>query len=602
LIVYGDRVRACDPEAELAALRRGIERLDAAPPGLERHTGLVALLLAAGELAQGLADHAFAERAEDRRDRATDAMMALAVILAREVWRSHRAGYDVRGRLARAQATELTRLRLPRAVTVTRPEGFRHYALYPESYAAAAASNLAARHRAVVIGVRSIGTTLAAMIAAVGSNRDPPLTVRPVGHPFARRLSLSQELGRALRRDRHRSFAVVDEGPGLSGSSFGAVLDALEQAGAPPARVHVFPSHLGIGPLADARARRRWERTVRHCVPFESLFLSEGPCGVRGWTEALTGRQDAPPIDIGGGRWRSYLFSRPERWPPAQVGLERRKLLLVAGGRRFVARFAGLSRHGEERWARALRLAEAGFCPPALGLRHGLLVQPWIEDARPLLEAGSLVSRQEVVARVADYLAFRAIAMPAGADRGAAPAALLEMAIANGTEALGDSARALRRFEPWMADLTRAARPVEVDARLHAWEWLVAPGGRLFKADGVDHCDGHDLVGCQDIGWDVAGASVELSLSPSELAVLRRRLQRAGRPVEAEAVAFYRACYLAFQLGSYRMEAQAARERDPPEAARLERAARRYLALLEGCCATRDVRQLSDGAQPAGLS
>ena len=59
------------------------------------------------------------------------------------------------------------------------------------------------------------------------------VTVRPVGPPFERRLALGPRLARALTRHQGRGAAVVDEGPGLSGSSFAAVLDLLESSGWP---------------------------------------------------------------------------------------------------------------------------------------------------------------------------------------------------------------------------------------------------------------------------------------------------------------------------------------------------------------------------------
>jgi len=585
VIVHGDRIRTAIPAAEIAWLRGELEALAVAPPGLARHSRLVGLLIAGGELAQGLADQAFARRGEDRPDRAAEAAMALTTALGRGVWLSHLRGHAARGRVAAAGELldHLERLALPPAVRVTAAEGFREHALYPESYAAAAAAAFGPRERPLVLGVRSIGTALAAMVAAVAPDRDPPLTVRPIGHPFARRLALGEDLRRALGAAHRRQVAIVDDGPGLSGSSFGAALDAVEAAGVPARHVHAFPSHLRPPPLAAAAARERWVRTARHVVGFEALCLGPGAGGLRSWTEDLTGPETAPAEDLGGGRWRARLFAGPERWPPAHVGRERRKLLLHGRGRRFLARFVGLGRHGERRLARAARLGEAGFSPPALGLRHGFLVQPWLDGARPLSESWPRLSRRAVVARVADYLAFRATAFPAAGEAGARPAALLDMAMVNTAEALGEGSEApLGRFEGWIPDLERAARPVEVDARLHAWEWLAAPDGRLWKCDAIDHCDGHDLVGCQDVAWDLAGAAVELDLADDEVRAVRRRIQAAGVSVEPESLAFYRACYLAFQLGWHRLAARAVEGFDPAEAARLDLGTARYARLLDG--------------------
>ena len=57
--------------------------------------------------------------------------------------------------------------------------------------------------------------------------------------------------------------------------------------------------------------------------------------------------------------------------------------------------------------------------------------------------------------------------------------------------------------------LERVVRPVEIDGRLHAWSYL-RRDGHLLKTDALDHHAGHDLVGCQDIAWDIVGAKIEL--------------------------------------------------------------------------------------------
>src|SRR3954469_10997405 len=92
MLVYGDRTSARDAAATLAGLREGLAGIARTVPGERRHADTVALLLAAGELAQALADRSHAERGGDGPDPAADAAMAVALSLARIVWRSHRTG------------------------------------------------------------------------------------------------------------------------------------------------------------------------------------------------------------------------------------------------------------------------------------------------------------------------------------------------------------------------------------------------------------------------------------------------------------------------------------------------------------------------------
>ena len=63
----------------------------------------------------------------------------------------------------------------------------------------------------------------------------------------------------------------------------------------------------------------------------------------------------------------------------------------------------------------------------------------------------------------------------------------------------------------------------------------MTPDGRLLKTDALDHHAGHDLIGCQDITWDIAGATVELDLSDSERNRLCRIVaEQSGHPVNRD--------------------------------------------------------------------
>ena len=578
-MVFGDRARVRSPAALIESLRRDLERLDRTAPGVEHHTRAVSLLLGAGELAQGIADAGFARDGRDRLDMGPAAAMRLAVGLARVMWRSHAGRYTSPGSLSscRAALEELARQPLPDTVTVRAGEGFHHYGVYPETYAAAAAAAFAARPLPVVIGVRTIGATLAAAVAgALPARGGPPLTVRPVGPPSERRLAVGDDVTGWLAAARGRVVAVVDEGPGVSGSSFAAVLDALSEAGVDERDVWAFPSHDGdVGGGASPETRARWARVRRVHLPFETVFLRPGDDRLEDWTRDLIGTHDAPAEDLTGGLWRRLLFRDAQDWPPVIAARERRKFLLRARGGRFLARFVGLGGVGAAASARAGELGEAGFSPPPLGLRHGFLITAWLGAARALSSCRAWFPRGALVEHLAEYLAFRGGRFPADRSRGAAPEALLEMAVVNACEGLGPAAaRRLERFTPWLRDLARAARPVEVDARLHAWEWLVTDDGRLLKTDAVDHCDGHDPVGCQDLAWDVAGAIVELRLDPGETTALRRALAERGYPIEPEPLSFYMSAYLAFQLGLCASGAESAG--DEAERDRLREAAGRY--------------------------
>jgi hypothetical protein len=110
---------------------------------------------------------------------------------------------------------------------------------------------------------------------------------------------------------------------------------------------------------------------------------------------------------------------------------------------------------------------------------------------------------------------------------------------------------------------------------MHAWEWLVTRDGRLLKTDAVDHHANNDLVGAQDPAWDLAGAIVELGLEGDEPARLLEIARRRGVRPTPDQLAFYKATYLAFQMGWHLMAAQALGF-DPEEAERMRRAGEGY--------------------------
>lgn len=603
MLVYGDAKRVENPREKAAKIRAGLERLEKVELRIERHAILADLLVEAGALEQGILDHQFASHKEERPSPMGEAASRLTRAVAEVLLPSFRTlGALPPGESVRF-ATEpienaleaLLALELPDEIAVSVPEGYAFYGLYPETYFCAAEA--LRREGSVplrVIGIRSIGTGLAAAVAAVAGERATVANVRPGGHPFSRKLTIGQRLGSELiagigedhGADGSRPcFAVVDEGPGLSGSSFGCVADWLEDRGVAPEDISFFPSHSGgLGPYASERHRMRWGRARRHVVEFERVFASpEGRWPLTRWVEDLTGNPEGPLEDLSAGRWRERLFPDRSQWPAADIQGERRKYLLPAAGRRWLLKFAGIGRYGREKLALAEALGEAGLIPPVAGLRHGFLVGPWLEEVRPLPLAPE-VDRLALLNAVARYLAFRVSHFPASsADRGASPLKLFEMASFNTERALEPHLGwAIQEWEDRLGEITRWERPVLTDNKMHAWEWLVTPEGKILKADALDHHQGNDLVGSQDPAWDLAGATVELNLDEAELAFLADVVARRGGIPRAEPVqlGFYTVAYLAFQVGRHTLAAEALEHSAPAESAGLRSEVDRYAERL----------------------
>ncbi len=408
---------------------------------------------------------------------------------------------------------------LPSEVEISVPEGFAYYALDPELYRIAARrfrESVQPRHVAV-IGIRSIGTTLGAVVANELGGR--LWTVRPRGHPWDRCIRVDSEITRAwLAWPGH--FAIVDEGPGLSGSSFASVAEFLAELGIPDERIVFFPSWLpDAAGLLSETARRRWPRHRKYTAGFEELGL---------YPDAA---------DLSAGKWRRLR----RIWPVVQPQHERRKYL--RGDRLY--KFAGYGRYGREKLARAERLA--GWIPPALGLERGFLVTRWVEGR-------SVRVNQRFVEHAAKYLAHVAREFATG---DAANVEILAQIIEVNTGAA------------W-PDALPEGRAVALDGRILPHEWLETSAGYL-KTDALDHCDDHFFPGPQDIAWDLAGFEIEFGVGPR---LLERYRQESGDRDVAARLPFYRAAYLAFRFGYCDMAAQALGE--GPDAARFRHARDRY--------------------------
>jgi hypothetical protein len=539
VLVYGDLARTVDPRVRIDHLRSLIGGPTTRQEPAEHRDRLIGALISAGELAQGLVDAEFARRGCDDLSEIHKAALDLVIEIARLL--------DAAGRVSVAEMS-LARLRsmpLPPTIDCKTPEGFAFYAVYPQAYAAAARTARLPQ-APVVIGLRSIGTTLAAVTAAA-TGAVLTVSLRPVGQPFEREVRVSDELRRRLA-EHDGPFLIVDEGPGLSGSSFGAVIDLLDGLGVGSQRIILMPSHPGDpGEQASPRRLRSWRGARRLVRTLDDLLMRQ-PIGER-FTD-LIGEVHAVE-DLSGGAWRED--HRRVEQPPAAPGLERRKFRLRASSGVYLARFAGLGESGEAKFRRAQLLCRAGYTPEAVALRDGFLLERWVSDARPIDVAST--RRQRFLSHLGQYLGFRARCLPGVEEQGADPSALREMTLVNADELGGGDLRrklAARLGHPHR--LPTGGGAVHQDGRLHSWEWRRAPGGKLIKTDAIDHSCAHDLIGCQDIAWDVAGAACEFGLSDSEAGGLARLVSdAAGAPVDMATVEFFSICYAAYQAGYWAM-------------------------------------------------
>jgi hypothetical protein len=502
---------------------------------------IVDALIRAGELETALADAGCDEA--DVAARITDAIATALVSFPS----THLAVERI--------ASVVERMRISDRLELSIPEGFAYYALHPLAYAELVDDMRLQSRQAAVIGIRSIGSTLSAVVVAAlvtQGIRAKRITVRPVGHPYDRKTHFTEAQLRwiSAQRDRDAEFLIVDEGPGLSGSSFLSVGESLLEAGVEHKRICFLGSRqVDPGTLNSPQGAERWRG-------FRSEFVkAHGPAG-----EGL--------IDVGAGKWRKVLpthraqehYQRttrsgamcgaPQAHPPktsrggapgSWIHMERSKFLSADGCRLF--KFVGLGRFGEEVGRRAQILAATGFGPRCFGIRDGYaeyerLSGHWARRkdlSRTLLE------------RIADYCAMRAVEFRVNS---ASHSPLEAMTRYNYEQEFGEAVpKRLQILEP--------SKSVLCDSRMMPHEWIIATDGIARKCDGETHSDDHFFPGPTDVAWDLAGAIVEWEMeTEAQEALLRCFAARNGDDARSR-IETHVLAYATFRLAFCRMAASA---------------------------------------------
>ena len=526
--IFRDAQRRVPVSQLIGSLRADLLSL----PTRVRHEQLVSLLLAAGELECALAD---AGLGAVHPCQLTDllAEAALDDCLAD-------------GQQLSSAALQLVNcVQHSGVVTMTTPEGFAYYALHPLDFADLVARLNLSAPRALVVGIRSIGTTLSAVIAAqlrrLGISAERT-TVRPAGHPYDRQCTLDWAQRRSVVRatEDQAVFLICDEGPGRSGSSLLSVAEAVEREGAARENIFLLCSHEpDIAALCAPEAARRWSR-YRAAATGMTRRL---PCEV------------GPPLsaDI----WRKRFVPAGDPWPAVWPQMERMKFLARDEGAVF--KFEGHGRSGAAVRARNQALAEAGFGADYLGQQLGFGKMRLLPSRA--LQADDLSA--EMLSYMAAYCAWRSrefSCSPVASDELEATARI------NFEREFG--------FQPHELRLP-VERPAVCDARMQPFEWLYT-GKRWMKLDAATHGDDHFSPGPCDIAWDLAGIAVEWELEPSACEFLLSEYLRATGDDATSRFSAYELVYATSRMAWSKMAA--ASVSGPDEQCRLLRDYRRYRA------------------------
>ena len=560
MLVYRAGDEPIDGPRALLTLQRQADALPLQPS----HEAVTSLLIDVAETESAVADACFADAdglspvTESFRRATLAAARLFAASWHREAGASRRGdSADVRDALRR-----IDQRAIPRQVARRVSEGYAYYALHPETYLAAADRFVEAvrPHAVVCLGIRSIGTSLSAVVTAAIEAYGiaaRTFTIRPRAHPFARELRLTAEYELALRRHAGTAhYLVVDEGPGLSGSSFAAVAAMLNGLGIADDRIVLFPSWDADGStFRSESAARQWSRHSR-------WVISAG--AARTGIEMVVPRDRS--VDWSGGAWRPHLLGKAADWPAVHPQHERVKRLL--SDNTTIVRFAGLGRYGESRLLRAEVLSAGSFGPAPGALTNGYLALPFLQG-RPL-SAGDLDA--ELLSMMARYTSFVARHFPA--RRGASIEALHEMASVNCSEA--DPSLIVPPLSTFGSAIEDAPA-CGIDGRMLVHEFVATAGSGVVKTDALDHAGDHFFPGAQDIAWDLAAVEAEFALDGAALnALLAAFAREAGDAGIAARLGFYRIAYAASQLGYASMAAESLQ--DPQERQRFTARRTRFLA------------------------
>jgi hypothetical protein len=500
--------------AELVSLLHGALHRWRSAPEHAAEDRVLAALIAAGELECALLDGTGPTHT-DSCGIASEITDALACALLTEQRHSHVS-------ILRC----VQQLRVAANYQVAVQEGFAYYALHPRKVATLL-NTLELKPSMTVLGIRSIGVTLSAVACAALRLRGiecQRLTVRPTGHPYDRKLELTAEFCERVTQVRDAGFLIVDEGPGISGSSFLAVAEALVKCGVEAEQIQMIGSR-AVDPstLRATNGGERWARYRFH-------VMQNAPTAPASAGEGLSG-----------GTWRRYFHCEDSTMPAVWAPLEPAKFL--ARDEHSIFKFEGFGGYGGVIGTRATLLADCGFSPRYLGNQCGF-GQYELVPGRVLTPCER---SPELMERMAAYLALRATAFASGTPQTPEIENMLRW---NWQLEFGEELDAAE-------SRLSTARAVFCDGHMMPYEWLRTSGGELLKLGAGTHGDNHFFPGPCDIAWDVAGAIVEWELQGELRELFVRAYEARSGDAIAARLAPYLLAYAIFRMGWSKMAALA---------------------------------------------
>lgn len=378
----------------------------------------------------------------------------------------------------------------------------------------------------LVLGLRSSGSYFApllrAFLKAEGYQTVSSLTMRP-----------DKGLGRFERRELHRyaqqgfTALIVDDSPN-TGDTILMGLDIARKTGFSPNRLRVLvPVHPSkrdcFGGLSDnvvvSLEPEQWHKhrlldPGRVESRLAEYFHSQNFASIRlvasSTAKAFNARLQRQSAGYRGSRLKRIY---QVRLTTHQGREETRYVLAKSVGWGWLGYHAFLAGH---------RLA--GFVPPILGLRDGILYMEWIPQ--PSLAQNEVDERERLIETSASYVAARVRSLGLEVSGKSLQQhqngyRLLQRALSKAYGRIGTDTLMWPRLARRLAQ-QQCPLPTLIDGKMGRSEWIVAPHG-LLKTDYEHHGMGKAQLNVTDPAYDVAETILNLALSPEEEHTLIRR-------------------------------------------------------------------------------
>lgn len=389
----------------------------------------------------------------------------------------------------------------------------------------------------LVLGLRTAGSyfapLLCAFLRAEGYREVACLTLSPIKGPGARERS---ELKHCARGG---YTAVILDDPPHTGDTIVRAADLAVQAGFPRGRVAALvPTH---------PARLDWGKPL---ALSDTVLLSLEPeewhkqrlLDVKAVESRLTEyfrRQNYSTVRLiasaAAEQYNAQVQSHPENLRRTRIKRVYEVCLLTPQGdvetRYVLAKSVGWGWLSYHAFLAGHRLA--GFVPPVLGLRDGILYSEWLPQP-PAAEAGGK-DREEYLRSAASYVAARVRSLGLGKNplpglglhRHHDGFRLLEKVLSRAYGRFVTAGLVQPRIRHRLAQQPCPV-PTVIDGKMQRWEWVASPRG-LLKTDYEHHGLGKNELNVIDPAYDLAEAVLELALSPEEEErLLRRYVEESG--------------------------------------------------------------------------